>query len=91
MKVSFDPAKRQANLAKHGLDLADAAKVLSGPCLELADDRDDYGEVRWLSVGLLAESTVVCVWTERNDEARIISLRKAEKDEQEKYFKALFG
>jgi uncharacterized protein (DUF4415 family) len=41
MKISFDPAQRQRNLEKHGLDLADAAEVLNGPCLNLRDDRLD--------------------------------------------------
>ncbi|HEX8240823.1 MAG TPA: BrnA antitoxin family protein [Allosphingosinicella sp.] len=39
MKISFDPAQRKLNLEKHGLDLADAAEVLNGPCLTLRDDR----------------------------------------------------
>jgi uncharacterized protein (DUF4415 family) len=39
MKISFDPAQRKRNLEKHGLDLADAAEVLNGPCLNLRDDR----------------------------------------------------
>jgi hypothetical protein len=91
MQVSFDTVKRQSNLAKHGLDLADAGEVLNGPCLELADDREEYGEDRWISVGLLRDMVVVCVWADRNDMARVISLRKAEKDEEEAYFKTLFG
>ena len=64
MEISFDPAKRASNLAKHGLDLADAAEVLSGPCVEKIDDRRDYGEDRWLSLGLLRGEVVVCVWAE---------------------------
>lgn len=39
MQISFDPAQRKRNLEKHGLDLADAAEVLSGPCMTLRDDR----------------------------------------------------
>jgi len=71
MKVSFDPAKRKANLVKHGLDLADAAQVLERPTLDLVDDREDYGEVRWVSVGSLRGDVVVCVWAEREEEARM--------------------
>lgn len=89
MKIGFDPAKRKRNLAKHGLDLADAEEVLERFCLELLDDREDYGEARWVSIGLLRGAAVVCVWAERGDERRIISLRKADKDEEEDYFRAL--
>ena len=91
MIISFDPAKRESNLAKHGLDLADAREVIEGPCIELVDDREDYGEERWVSVGLLRGMVVVCVWAERGDETRVISLRKADKDEQEEYFGSFAG
>jgi uncharacterized DUF497 family protein len=90
MKVSFDPAKQQANLAKHGLDLADAVGLLSGPCLERIDDRYDYGEQRWVSIGLLKGAVAVCVWADRGEVARIISLRKATADEEKAWF-AEFG
>jgi uncharacterized DUF497 family protein len=91
MNVSFDPAKQQANLAKHGLDLADAADLLSGPCLERVDDRYDYGEERWVSIGLLNNAVAVCVWADWGDVARIISLRKATADEEEAWFAELGG
>jgi uncharacterized DUF497 family protein len=59
--ISFDPAKRASNLAKHGLDLAEAERVLAGPCESRVDDRFDYGEERWISVGLLwGESWCAC-------------------------------
>jgi uncharacterized protein len=91
VNISFDPAKRERNLAKHGLDLVDAGEVLGGFCLDIVDDRKDYGEDRWFSVGMLRGEAVVCVWTERDGEARVMSLRKADKDEQEDYFRARFG
>ena len=88
--ISFDPAKRASNLAKHGLDLVDAGKVLEGLCVERLDDRYDYGEERWISAGLLQGVVVVCVWADWGEEIRVISLRKADKDEQEDYFSAIF-
>jgi uncharacterized DUF497 family protein len=85
--ISFDPAKRASNLAKHGIDLAESEQVLDGACESRVDDRFDYGEERWISVGLLRGEVVVCVWVETgDDEARIISLRKATRNEQEGYF-----
>jgi uncharacterized DUF497 family protein len=92
VKISFDPAKRARNLRKHGLDLADAGAMLEKPCIELIDDRDEYGEVRWVSIGLLQGLLVACVWTEREgEEIRIISLRRATANEQEDYFRNIGG
>ena len=53
MELEWDEAKRENNLRKHGLDFRDAAQVLEGYTLELEDDREDYGEFRYLAVGLL--------------------------------------
>ena len=92
MKISFDPAKRKRNLAKHGLDLADAGEVLEGPCIDLLNDLEDHGEERWASTGLLGNMVVVCIWTERGeDDARIISLRKATAHEQKDYLSEYFA
>ena len=46
MNFTWDEPKRQANLAKHGLDFADAAKVFAEPMVLFEDDRFDYGEQR---------------------------------------------
>lgn len=87
MEISYDPAKRASNLAKHGLDLADAGTVLAGSCVHQLDDRVDYGEDRWVSLGLLRGDVVVCVWAEWPEAARVISLRKATTNEQERYLR----
>lgn len=87
MEISFDPAKRAANRLKHGLDLSDAGAVLSGRCVDVYDDRYDYGEDRWLSIGSLAGEIVVCVWADWFDVVRVISLRKATADERQEYFR----
>jgi uncharacterized DUF497 family protein len=50
---TWDEPKRQANLAKHGLDFADAEKVFAGPMVLFEDNRADYGEQRMIGVGLL--------------------------------------
>ena len=88
VEISFDPAKRARNLAKHGLDLADAGEVLEGRCLERLDDRRDYGEDRWPAIEMLRGKVVACAWAERGDnEVRIISLRKADRDEEEEWLR----
>jgi uncharacterized DUF497 family protein len=45
-------AKHRANLRAHGIDFADAIAVFDGPTLERVDEREDYGEERWVAIGL---------------------------------------
>ena len=71
------------------MDFADAELVFDGPTFTFEDDRRDYGEQRWVSMGLLREKVVVIVHTETEDEIRIISMREAEKDEQQLFFSNL--
>ena len=85
MELEWDEAKRENNLRKHGLDFRDAAQVLEGYTLELEDDREDYGELRYLAVGLLRFTVVVLVYTPRENIYRIISMRKADSDEENFY------
>lgn len=84
-EVTFDPVKRDENLAKHGLDFEDAARVFDGPTLDGPDNRRDYGETRIITVGRLEGRMVVLVWTPRGDTRRVISMRKANGREQEAY------
>jgi uncharacterized DUF497 family protein len=89
MKVTYDPAKRRRTLEERGLDFNDAPKIFEGFHLTDPDLRKDYGEDREITVGLLRDDVVVTVWTERQDSRRIISMRKADRDEREEYFKQL--
>ena len=74
MKVEFDSHKRTLTLAKRGLDMARANEVFEGDCLTFKDDRRDYGEVRFITVGFLDDRMVVVVSTQRADIRRIISM-----------------
>jgi uncharacterized DUF497 family protein len=76
VKISYDPDKRAKNLVKHGLDFDDAPKVFAGPALTLPDERQDYGEIRYLTYGLLDDRMVMVVWTLREETRHIISMRK---------------
>lgn len=62
--------------------MARADEVFAGATLTVADDRRDYGEDRFITIGLLDEGTVVLVWTPRNRSRRVISMRKANEREQ---------
>ncbi len=78
MKFEWDEAKNESNLEKHGLDFEDAAKLFDGPILVTLDTGQDYGEERWLGLGLIEHRAVVAAYTYRGSETvRIISMRKA--------------
>ncbi|UEM03100.1 BrnT family toxin [Skermanella rosea] len=85
MKIEFDPDKRAVTLTERGLDMADAGEVFDSPTLTVADDRKDYGEPRFISIGRLGGRMVVIVWTPRGPARRVISMRKANEREQELY------
>lgn len=85
MEIVFDPAKRQATLENRGLDMARAAEIFAGATLTIADDRQDYGEPRFVTIGRLDGRMVVSVRTPRGAARRIISLRKANDREQALY------
>ena len=86
MRFIWHEPKRQENLTKHGMDFTDAARVFAGPTFTFEDDREDYGEQRWVTLGLLSAKVVVIVHTETEEEIRVISMREANKDEQQLFF-----
>jgi uncharacterized protein len=90
MRFEWDEEKNQTNIRKHGFDFADAWEIFTLPMLIAPDDREDYGEDRWIGIGLLRGTTVVVVYVERSQEViRIISLRKALAHERSEYEKIL--
>ena len=86
MRYTWDDAKRQSNLIKHGLDFSDAPKVFAGPLVLFEDGRHDYGEQRMIGIGLLGFLVVLIVHVESDEEIRIISMRKADSDEIDLYY-----
>ena len=85
MRYVFDPAKEAVNQAKHGVSLALAEVLFAGPHLSIADDRFDYGEARQVAFGFIHDRLFVCVYTDRESERRVISLRKANRREVNRY------
>ncbi|MCY4604898.1 MAG: BrnT family toxin [Gemmatimonadetes bacterium] len=85
MKIEFDPAKRNATLQIRGLDMARAPDVFAGATLTVEDNRKDYGEPRYITIGFLANRMVILAWTQRDKVRRIISMRKANDREQAVY------
>jgi uncharacterized protein len=89
MRFIWDESKRSVNIKKHRLDFTNARKVFSGPTFTFDDKRFDYGEQRFVTIGLLDVNVVVIVHTENEKEIRIISMRKASKNEQKIFFENL--
>lgn len=89
MKFEWDERKNQANIKKHTLDFADAYLVFEYPMLANLDDREEYGEVRWIGIRLFEGRVVVVIFTEPDeDTVRIISFRKATNQERQQYEQA---
>jgi uncharacterized DUF497 family protein len=89
VKFEWDENKRLINVQKHGFDFGDAVAVFDGDIVTIEDDRFEYGEQRFVTLGLLNGRVVVIVHTEREDIIRIISVRKATKNEEKSYFKQI--
>jgi hypothetical protein len=75
MRITCGPAKWQRTLAERGLDMRRAREVFAGIHFTRADDRFDYGEPRFVTVGMLDSRLVVFVRTPRGSARRIISMR----------------
>ena len=78
--------KRQLNLRKHGIDFADAEAIFRGITFTAEDEREAYGERRFLTLGLLEDQVVSVTHTEDDEEIRIIFIRKATRHEARFYF-----
>ncbi|NJD55489.1 MAG: BrnT family toxin [Nitrospirae bacterium] len=91
MKFEWDAEKNRQNIKKHGIDFADAWQLFEHPLFVRHDDRYDYGEDRYIGLGMLKNMMVVfAAFVEKDgDSIRVISMRKAKKHERQKYEKAI--
>jgi uncharacterized protein len=85
MEISYDAEKRAMALEERGLDFEDAAHVFAGPRYTAADDRREYGEMRFQTYGLLDDRLVIVVWTPRDEARHIISMRKCNDRERKRF------
>jgi uncharacterized DUF497 family protein len=91
MRFEWDETKRRANLRQHGLDFLAVERIFAGVTITALDDRFDYGEIRFLTIGVLNGRVVAVTHTETVDLIRVISLRKASRREEESYYKEING
>jgi uncharacterized DUF497 family protein len=85
MRITFDPAKREATLRDRQVDFLDAELVFEGPKFMFPDERFAYPEPRFVTIGVLADRMVVVVWTPIEDGCRVMSMRRANDREKARY------
>ena len=85
----WDDQKRELNLANHGIDFDDASEIFYGPVILRRSDRNN--EERWVAVGHSVSQLIAVVFTRRKDVIRIISARRARKNEESEYRNAKMG
>jgi len=83
--TSWDEPKRRSNIKDHGLDFEGAEAIWDNFTITREDTREDYGEKRLVTFGLLNGEEVVLVHVDRDDDMHVISLRRAEKYEARYY------
>lgn len=89
MRFTGAPAKSDANLSERGFDFEFAALIFDGPTLERLDDRQDYGELRIIALGIADGIPLTVVYTDRAEGTdvvrRIISARVSNRRERKAY------
>ncbi len=82
----WDEQKNRSNKAKHGISFERARAVFADrSALDLLDSREDYGEERWLTIGVAQGELLAVVNTQRGETYRLISARKATREEIHAY------
>lgn len=82
----WDPGKAAANERLHGVSFDAATGVFTDPfAIEFIDDRENYGELRYLVIGMVDQRLLYVAYTMRGEAIRIISARGAEPHERRQY------
>jgi uncharacterized protein len=87
MNYIWDDKKNEANIRKHGIDFSDVPRIFDHPTVQNLDNRHNYGEERWIAIGMLSPHIIaVVVYVEKTEDTiRIISARKANNHEENYY------
>jgi uncharacterized protein len=85
----WNSEKSESNLTKHGFDFEEASQIFYGPILLRRSDRNN--EERWIAIGSLEDRLAAVVFTRRAEIIRIISARRARKNEERAYRNAKVG
>jgi len=88
LEFEWDDTKAAENVRDHGVSFAHAVRTFCDPfAVEWIDLREDYGEERIILLGMIANQILTVVYTERAERIRIISARRATKNEQDLYYR----
>jgi len=87
VRFEWDEAKRRSNLWRHGIDFDEVVEVFARDPVTVVDDRYDYGERRYSTLGLFRGRVVAIAHTETERVIRLISARWASRNEEITYFK----
>ena len=87
MRYTFDPNKDALNIAKHGISLSAGPLVFfdARHIIRQSPPSPEWGEERWVAIGTIHGVVYAVVYTNRTDERRLISIRKARRNERQRY------
>jgi hypothetical protein len=90
MTFEWDESKNRVNIRKHGFHLGEAERMFQGFLLVRPDTQEDYGEERWIGIGMIQGRCAFAAFVLRpHDTIRVISLRKADHEERKEYENAV--
>jgi uncharacterized DUF497 family protein len=89
MHFTWDERKRPVNTRAHGFDFQDTPRVFDGPTFTFEDDRFDYAEQRFVTLGFLGGVAVSIVHTETPERIHVISFRRATRNEEAILFESI--
>ena len=88
MEIEWDNNKAASNLIKHKIDFEDAKNIFLDPNRLEREDKRDYNETRIQVIGIVNQVVLLVVYTKRNGRYRIISARRANKNERRQYYQS---
>jgi uncharacterized DUF497 family protein len=88
MEIEWDNNKAASNLIKHKINFEDAKNIFLDPNRLEREDKRDYNETRIQVIGIVNQVVLFIVYTKRNGKNRIISARRANKNERRQYYQS---
>ena len=90
-QFEWDEDKAKQNVAKHGVSFLTAGEIFANEIIERIDDREDYGELRFIALGRVETEIYRVAYTWRSEKViRIIPAQKASRYERETYHREIF-